>query len=141
MGAGQITDDLNRSTVKGESKYFIREIKNVFVIGQTYPVQEVPGPHARKITDTIKRRLQIIAFKLLKKSAEERLKITRLMKYFPDQNELQMRQRLKVKIYIQRSRMSSLFVYRNSWNTIAEALIKDFGDLKPTGLSQRNKTC
>ncbi|KAG9314188.1 TAF1 transcription initiation factor TFIID subunit TAF1 [Chiua virens] len=29
------------------------------------------------------------------KSAEERLKISRLMKYFPDQNELQMRQRLK----------------------------------------------
>ena len=39
--------------------------------------------------------VQIIAFKLLQKSAGERLKISRLMKYFPDQNELQMRQRLK----------------------------------------------
>jgi hypothetical protein len=73
----------------------LREIKNLFVIGQTYPVTEVPGPHSRKITNTIKYRLQIIAFKLLKKSSEERLKISRLMKYFPDQNELQMRQRLK----------------------------------------------
>lgn len=68
----------------------------MFVIGQTYPVTEVPGPHSRKITNTIKFRLQIIAFKLLKKSPGERLKISRLMKYFPDQNELQMRQRLKV---------------------------------------------
>lgn len=85
-----------RSTVKGDTKYFIREVKNLFVIGQTYPVTEVPGPHSRKITNTIKYRLQIIAFKLLRKSAEERLKISRLMKYFPDQNELQMRQRLKV---------------------------------------------
>lgn len=85
-----------RSTVKNDTKYFIREIKNLFVIGQTYPVTEVPGPHSRKITNTIKHRLQIIAFKLLAKSSEERLKISRLMKYFPDQNELQMRQRLKV---------------------------------------------
>lgn len=84
-----------RSTVKGETKYFLREVKNLFVVGQTYPVTEVPGPHSRKITNTIKYRLQIIAFKLLRKSHEERLKISRLMKYFPDQNELQMRQRLK----------------------------------------------
>ncbi|KIM70364.1 hypothetical protein SCLCIDRAFT_1207703 [Scleroderma citrinum Foug A] len=84
-----------RSTQKGEMKYYLREIKNMFVIGQTYPVTEVPGPHSRKITSTIKHRLQIIAHNLLKKSREKRLKISRLMKYFPDQNELQMRQRLK----------------------------------------------
>ncbi|KAI0361004.1 atypical/TAF1 protein kinase [Trametes cingulata] len=84
-----------RTTCKGESKYYIREIQNLFVVGQTYPVTEVPGPHSRKITNTIKLRLQIIAFKLLEKSTEKRLKISRLMKYFPDQNELQMRQRLK----------------------------------------------
>jgi transcription initiation factor TFIID subunit 1 len=89
---------ISRNTVKGETKYFLREIKNLFVIGQTYPVTEVPGPHSRKITNTIKYRLQIIAFKLLRKSQGERLKISRLMKYFPDQNELQMRQRLKVKM-------------------------------------------
>ena len=82
--------------MKSDTKYFIREIKNLFTVGQTYPVTEVPGPHSRKITNTIKHRLQIIAFKLLQKSTEERLKISRLMKYFPDQNELQMRQRLKV---------------------------------------------
>ncbi|TCD62848.1 hypothetical protein EIP91_006329 [Steccherinum ochraceum] len=84
-----------KSTIKNDTKYYIREIKNLFVVGQTYPVTEVPGPHSRKITNTIKHRLQIIAFKLLQKSTEERLKISRLMKYFPDQNELQMRQRLK----------------------------------------------
>ncbi|KAF7290494.1 DUF3591 domain-containing protein [Mycena kentingensis (nom. inval.)] len=84
-----------KNTIKGDSKYYLREIKNLFVAGQTYPVTEVPGPHSRKITNTIKFRLQNIAHKLLQKSAGERLKISRLMKYFPDQNELQMRQRLK----------------------------------------------
>ncbi|KAJ7193380.1 TAF1 transcription initiation factor TFIID subunit TAF1 [Mycena pura] len=84
-----------KNTIKGDTKYYLRDIKNLFVVGQTYPISEVPGPHSRKITNTIKFRLQIIAFKLLQKSAGERLKISRLMKYFPDQNELQMRQRLK----------------------------------------------
>ncbi|KAF8349699.1 TAF1 transcription initiation factor TFIID subunit TAF1 [Amanita rubescens] len=84
-----------KHSYRGETKYYIREFKNLFVIGQTYPVTEVPGPHSRKITNTIKHRLQIIAFKLLRKSPGERLKISRLMRYFPDQNELQMRQRLK----------------------------------------------
>lgn len=85
------------STSKQDStKYYLREIKHLFVIGQTFPHTEVPGPHSRKITNTIKHRLQIIAVKLLRKSPGERLKISRLMKYFPDQNELQMRQRLKV---------------------------------------------
>ncbi|KAG9084077.1 hypothetical protein FS749_005511 [Ceratobasidium sp. UAMH 11750] len=84
-----------KSTTRGESKYYIREIKHLYVTGQTFPVIEVPGPHSRKITHTIKQRLIIIACKLLAKSKHERLKISRLMKYFPDQNELQMRQRLK----------------------------------------------
>ena len=93
-----LVNTTTRNTTKSESKYYIREIKNLFVVGQTYPVTEVPGPHSRKITNTIKHRLQIIAYKLLAKSPGERLKISRLMKYFPDQNELQMRQRLKASL-------------------------------------------
>jgi hypothetical protein len=114
--------------VKGDTRYFLREIKNLFVIGQTYPVTEVPGPHSRKITNTIKFRLQIIAFKLLKKSSGERLKISRLMKYFPDQNELQMRQRLKVR-HIDHFVVTTfpLDSCRNSWSIIEEVLTKAFG--------------
>ncbi|EPQ61382.1 hypothetical protein GLOTRDRAFT_102259 [Gloeophyllum trabeum ATCC 11539] len=66
-----------RSTIRGETRYYIREMKNLFVVGQTYPVTEVPGPHSRKITNTIKHRLQNITYKLLSKSHEERLKISR----------------------------------------------------------------
>ena len=115
--------------MKGDTKYYIREMKNLFVVGQTYPVTEVPGPHSRKITNTIKHRLQTIAFKLLAKTKEERLKISRLMKYFPDQNELQMRQRLKVRVSPHFSSTLALIrnTNRNSWSTIEGALIKDFG--------------
>ncbi|KAJ2932284.1 hypothetical protein H1R20_g4833, partial [Candolleomyces eurysporus] len=114
-----------RNTTKGESKYYIREIKNLFVLGQTYPVTEVPGPHSRKITNTIKHRLQIIAFKLLKKSQGERLKISRLMKYFPDQNELQMRQRLKLAPWI----TTKNFLYA----TQAKAMLRLHGEGDPSG--------
>ncbi|KAK4694680.1 hypothetical protein P7C70_g8694, partial [Phenoliferia sp. Uapishka_3] len=84
-----------RNTIKGETKYFIREIKQSFVVGQTYPLNEVPGPHSRKITTLVKNRLQTIAFKLVAKNPHNRIKVQRLTRYFPDQNDLQMRQRLK----------------------------------------------
>jgi len=111
-----------RSTSKNDTKYYIRDIKNLFVVGQTYPVTEVPGPHSRKITNTIKHRLQIIAFKLLQKSVEERLKISRLMKYFPDQNELQMRQRLKEFMeYHRRGPHQGFWRLKPSWTIPSDA--------------------
>lgn len=85
-----------RSTVKGEVSYCIREIKNLFVVGQTFPVEQIPGPHARKISATAKERTKQISFKLLMKAKGNRMKLSKLMRYFPDTHELQMRQRLKV---------------------------------------------
>ncbi|UZJ53338.1 hypothetical protein CBS101457_002658 [Exobasidium rhododendri] len=86
---------LVRSTTKNEVRYYLRDIKNLFVVGQTYPLVQVPGPHARLVTNALKHRMQLITYKLLQKSVGERIKIHRIMKYFPDQNELQMRQRMK----------------------------------------------
>ena len=55
------------------------------------------GPHARKNTTTARNRLMIVAWLLIKKSKQQRIKMSKLLRYFPDQTELQMRQRLKVK--------------------------------------------
>lgn len=84
-----------RSTTKNEVRYYLRDIPILFVVGQTYPTTPIPGPHARLVTNNIKYRLQMITYKLVEKSHAHRIKIHRVMKYFPDQNELQMRQRLK----------------------------------------------
>ena len=133
-----------RTTIKGEARYYIREIPNLYVVGQTYPVTEVPGPHSRKITNTIKLRLQIIAFKLLEKSTEKRLKISRLMKYFPDQNELQMRQRLKVCVNIRlrhHTRCSLRMNTRNLWSIIVEDRTKASGASRAIGRSHPTPTC
>jgi transcription initiation factor TFIID subunit 1 len=42
-------------------RWYMRDIPNLYVIGQTFPVQEVPGPHSRKITATVKNRLQVVS--------------------------------------------------------------------------------
>lgn len=55
----------------------------------------MPGPQSRKLTSTAKHRLQSIAYKLVSKHPRKRVKIGKLLKYFPDQTEMQMRQRLK----------------------------------------------
>ncbi|KAA1110268.1 hypothetical protein PGT21_016409 [Puccinia graminis f. sp. tritici] len=84
-----------RNTTETETNYYIRPIDHLYVVGQTYPVVEVPGPHSRKTTTQLKHRLQTIAFKLCSKSEDGRIRIGKVMKYFNDQNEMQMRQRLK----------------------------------------------
>jgi transcription initiation factor TFIID subunit 1 len=87
-----------RHTVSGHSTYHIRPITNVYTVGQTVPNEsEVPGPHARKNTSYARIRLQIVAWILITKEREKRIRINKLLKYFPDQSELQMRQRLKIK--------------------------------------------
>ncbi|CAM0136853.1 hypothetical protein VKS41_007438 [Umbelopsis sp. WA50703] len=84
-----------RNTYKGQTKYYIREIPSLFTIGQTYPVQEVPGPHSRKVTTTIRNRLQVSAYRLIRKNPLHRLKMSKLSAKFPEYSDIQIRQRLK----------------------------------------------
>lgn len=86
---------LVRVTTKSSVRYYLRDIKNLFVVGQNYPLAVIPGPHARLVTNAIRNRLIMICRRLIERSKGHRLKIHRLLKYFPDQTELQMRQRLK----------------------------------------------
>ncbi|WWC99494.1 hypothetical protein V866_006397 [Kwoniella sp. B9012] len=87
-----------RQTINGHSTFYLRSINHIFTVGQTVPNEsEVHAPHARKNTNTSKMRLMIIAWLLIQKSKQKRFKMAKLLKYFPDQTELQMRQRLKVK--------------------------------------------
>lgn len=86
---------LLKSTYKGHVKYYLREIPAIFTIGQSYPVQEVPGPHSRKVTTTIKNRLQVVTYRLIKKNHLHRLKMNKLAQKFPEYSDIQIRQRLK----------------------------------------------
>lgn len=111
---------LVRHCLGGKSKYYIREITDLYVAGQTYPLQEVPGPHSRKITATIKNRLQVASYRLIKKSAKQHLKIQSLAKLFPEYNEGQIRTKLKEFAEFQRTGASVGFWKLKSNNPLPD---------------------
>ncbi|KAJ3022698.1 hypothetical protein HKX48_005468 [Thoreauomyces humboldtii] len=84
-----------RHTLKGESKYYIRNIPYLFTVGQTFPLQEVPRPQSRKITNTVKGRLKVATFRHMRKDPHRRLRYDAIVKQFSHFTETQLRQRLK----------------------------------------------
>ncbi|WBW72895.1 transcription factor TFIID complex, histone acetyltransferase subunit Taf111 [Schizosaccharomyces osmophilus] len=86
---------LVRNTSSYGSKYYLKNINHIFVSGQTFPVTDVPGPHSRKVTTASKNRLKMLVFRLIRRSPTGGLFIRQLSQHFSDQNEMQIRQRLK----------------------------------------------
>ena len=90
---------IRNSTRAGGPRYFLRQINHLFVVGQTFPVIDVPSPHSRRALNPQKARLKMIAFRVLKRmKAEGRtegLHVRRISRHFPDQNDMQIRGRLK----------------------------------------------
>ncbi|KAJ2467251.1 hypothetical protein GGI03_001663, partial [Coemansia sp. RSA 2337] len=84
-----------KAAAKGEAKWFARPIRHHFVAGQTFPLQEVPAPHSRRVTTTVKHRLQVAAYRLMNRNQYHLLQMARLSRVFPEYSELQIRQRLK----------------------------------------------
>lgn len=77
------------------TKFYLRHINHLFLIGQLFPVVEIPGPNSRKVTSMSKNRLRMVVYRILNKSPENRLLVKHVAKHFPDQNDMQNRQRLK----------------------------------------------
>ncbi|KAJ1332117.1 hypothetical protein BSLG_008936 [Batrachochytrium salamandrivorans] len=84
-----------RHSYHGKVKYFLRDIPNMYIVGQMFPVQEVPRPQARKITQSLKQRLQVVSYRLMWKDTFRRLRFDRLRRFFPMFSDLQIRQKLK----------------------------------------------
>lgn len=52
------------------SKYYMRNIDNLVIVGQQFPSVEVPGTHARKVTEASKKRLKMLAFRLYRRGQQ-----------------------------------------------------------------------
>lgn len=76
-------------------KYFLRNINHLFAVGNTFPAIEVPAPHSRKVTNISKNRLKMIVFRAMNMNDESRVSVKDIAHHFPDQNDMQNRQRLK----------------------------------------------
>lgn len=66
---------VSRSTTGVEGKkYYMRTIPNLLVVGQQFPSVEVPGTHARKVTEASKKRLKMLSFRMYRRGQEHNLR-------------------------------------------------------------------
>ncbi|GEQ69476.1 hypothetical protein JCM33374_g3148 [Metschnikowia sp. JCM 33374] len=76
-------------------RHFLRRMDHLFAVGNIFPAVEVPAPHSRKVTNTSKNRLKMIVFRTMNQNGTARLSVKDISSHFPDQNDMQNRQRLK----------------------------------------------
>ena len=82
-------------TYEGGSKWYLRNIDNVRVVGQEFPSVDIPGPHSRKVTTASKNRLKMISYRLLRKTKTHRISVGDVTKHFIDTTDMQNRQKMK----------------------------------------------
>lgn len=76
-------------------RYYLKALDHLFAVGQIFPSVEIPAPHSRKVTNTSKNRLKMIIFRAMNANDESRVSVKDISHHFPDQNDMQNRQRLK----------------------------------------------
>jgi len=75
--------------------YFIRTVPHLFVVGQTFPVVDVPGPHSRKVTTASKNRLRMVCYRVARRRENGRISVKDISPHFPENNDMQNRQKMK----------------------------------------------
>ncbi|KAI1464251.1 uncharacterized protein F4812DRAFT_443951 [Daldinia caldariorum] len=76
-------------------KFYLRKIDHVYTVGQTFPSLEVPGPHARKVTNTSKNRLKMIAYRMMKKKPTQDVGLNEITPHVFEKPDPQNRQKMK----------------------------------------------
>ncbi|KAF3936806.1 hypothetical protein ABW19_dt0203694 [Dactylella cylindrospora] len=83
-----------RNTDSGGAYYYLRTIPHLFTVGQTFPVTDVPGPHSRKVTTASKNRMKMITYRVIRKKGN-RIAVKDISRHFPENTEIQTRQKMK----------------------------------------------
>ncbi len=77
------------------STWFLRNIENLYAVGQEFPSVDVPGPHSRKVTTASKNRLKMISYRLIRKNKTHRISVGVVTSHFTDTTDMQNRQKMK----------------------------------------------
>ncbi|OTB05063.1 hypothetical protein M426DRAFT_57581 [Hypoxylon sp. CI-4A] len=85
-------------------KFYLRNIDHVYTVGQTFPSMEVPGPHARKVTNTSKNRLKMIAYRMMKKKPTHDVGLNEITPHVFEKPDPQNRQKMKEFLVYDRER-------------------------------------
>ncbi|KIX98296.1 uncharacterized protein Z520_05597 [Fonsecaea multimorphosa CBS 102226] len=80
--------------VHGQSHY-LRNLENVFVVGQELPSVTVPGTHSRMVTTASKNRLKAISYRIARKKRTNRIHVEDITRHFPGTTDMQNRQKMK----------------------------------------------
>ncbi|KXS19345.1 hypothetical protein M427DRAFT_132326 [Gonapodya prolifera JEL478] len=81
---------------RSESKYYIREVPAIFLVGQTLPSMEVPGPTSRKGLAILRNRMQVFATRLQRANPQAPgFKMDVIAREFTGISDMQLRQKLK----------------------------------------------
>ncbi|XP_075876541.1 transcription initiation factor TFIID subunit 1 isoform X8 [Nelusetta ayraudi] len=89
--------------------YYVREIVDMFVVGQECPLFEVPGPNSKRANTHIRDFLQVFIYRLFWKSKDRprRIRMEDIKKAFPSHSESSIRKRLKLCADFKRTGMDS----------------------------------
>ncbi|KAI9029374.1 hypothetical protein DFJ74DRAFT_658180 [Hyaloraphidium curvatum] len=88
---------------EGGVNYFARPIDTVYVAGQEMPRMEVPKPSSRRVTNMLKARMMVDAYRMIKASENRgELDLSKLYKEYPEFPPLHIRQKLKELAQFQR---------------------------------------
>jgi hypothetical protein len=86
---------IRSSTGAGGFEWHLRNVEHTFVVGQQLPSVEIPGPNSRKVTNAAKNRMRMIAFRKIRHSSDQTVKIDEITKHIADSSDMQNRQKLK----------------------------------------------
>ncbi|XP_072302465.1 transcription initiation factor TFIID subunit 1 isoform X2 [Eucyclogobius newberryi] len=89
--------------------YYVRELVDIFVVGQECPLSEVPGPNSKRANTHIRDFLQVFIYRLFWKSKDRprRIRMEDIKKAFPSHSESSIRKRLKLCADFKRTGMDS----------------------------------
>jgi len=75
------------------TNYHFRNVENLHVVGQEFPLVEVPGTHSRKVTDAAKKRLRMLSYRMFR--THGRLKNEMLLPHLPGSDVAQNRSKMR----------------------------------------------
>ncbi|KAK8074752.1 hypothetical protein PG997_009415 [Apiospora hydei] len=96
-------------------RFYLKAIDHIYVVGQTFPSVEVPGPHARKVTSTAKNRLKMISYRMMRKRPTQDVDIHEITPHvfdkFDPQNSFTEQKANKYELTQRRQKMKEFLAY------------------------------
>ena len=86
---------LRETTGMGGQQHYMRNVDNLFVVGQELPSTTIPGTHSRMVTTASKNRLKAISYRIARRKKLHRISVQEVTKHFYGSNDMQNRQKMK----------------------------------------------